>query len=89
MQHFKFIPLTMLIGSSLLLTACGGSDSKTNTTKVSFAVADAPVDDAEEVWIAVDAIELVKEGQDNILIDVKDGEQEYAQVDLKQFQGGV
>jgi hypothetical protein len=90
MQHFKFIPLTMLVGSSLLLTACGGSDSdsKTNTTKVSFAVADAPVDDAAEVWIAVDAIELVKEGQDNILIDVKDGNQEYAQVDLKQFQGG-
>jgi len=88
MQHFKFVQLTILIGSSLLLTACGGSDSKANTTMVSFAVADAPVDDAAEVWIAVDAIELVKEGQDNILLDVKDGELEYAQVDLKQFQGG-
>ena len=40
--------------------------------------------------IAIDAIELVKEGQDNILLDVKDAdlELEYAQVDLKQFQGG-
>ena len=88
MQHFKFIQLTILIGSSLLLTACGGSDSKVNTTMVSFAVADAPVDDAEEVWIAIDAIELVREGQDNILLDVKDGDLEYAQIDLKQFQGG-
>ena len=88
MQHSKFIQLTILIGSSLLLTACGGSDSKVNTTMVSFAVADAPVDDVEEVWIAVDAIELVKEGENNILIDVKDGELENAQIDLKQFQGG-
>ncbi|OUS31408.1 hypothetical protein A9Q98_03125 [Thalassotalea sp. 42_200_T64] len=88
MQHFKIIPLSLLISSSLLLTACGGSDSKTNTTKVSFALADAPVDDAAEVWIAVDAIELVKEGEDNILLDVKDGDLEYAQIDLKQFQGG-
>jgi hypothetical protein len=91
MNYFNFIPLTMLLGSGLLLTACGGSESTTETaktTKVSFALADAPVDDVAEVWIAVDSIELVKEGQDNILIDVKDGEQKYAQVDLKKFQGG-
>ncbi len=88
MKKFNLIPVSIILGTSLLLGACGGSDSDPEMTMVSFAVADAPVDDAEEVVIAIDAIELVREGQDSIMLDVSDGDLSYAQVDLKQFQGG-
>jgi hypothetical protein len=81
---------------SMLLVGCGGTDSapKTTTT-VSFSIADAPVDNAENVFVAIDAIELVREGQDNIILDVEtdlDGtasDLDYVQVDLKLFQGGA
>ncbi|MEW6996910.1 DUF4382 domain-containing protein [Colwelliaceae bacterium BS250] len=86
-KKIKLIPISLLIGSSFLLAACG-SDSDDDKTMVSFAVADAPVDHAEEVVVAIDAIELVREGEENIMLDVSDGDLSYAQVDLKQFQGG-
>lgn len=86
--------IALLCGSGLLLTACGGSDNDTpptptpNTAKVSFAVSDAPVDSAEKVVVAFDKIELVREGQDNILLEVSgpNGEN-YRQLDLLEYQG--
>lgn len=86
--------IALLCGSGLLLTACGGSDNDTpptptpNTAKVSFAVSDAPVDSAEKVVVAFDKIELVREGQDNILLEVSgpNGE-DYRQLDLLEYQG--
>ena len=86
--------IALLCGSGLLLAACGGSDNDTpptptpNTAKVSFAVSDAPVDSAEKVVVAFDKIELVRAGQDNILLEVSgpNGE-DYRQLDLLEYQG--
>lgn len=90
MKLTKIIPLTIL--GTLTLSACGSDSDSTpapKTASVSFSIADAPVDDAQEVVVAIDAIELVKDGQDNLLLDVT-GEDDlsYMQVDLKKFQGG-
>lgn len=83
----------LLISSAalLLLSACGGSDSdnrQQDTATVSFSVSDAPVDSAQQVVVAFDQIELVKGGQDNIVLDVQ-GENgaSYRQIDLLQYQG--
>lgn len=89
MTHSKLTVLTPVI-TSLMLAACGGSDSpaSVNTAKVSFAVSDAPVDNAQKVVIAFDKIELVKNGQDNIVLDVTGPNgANYRQLDLMQYQG--
>ncbi len=86
--------IALLCGSGLFLTACGGSDNDTpptptpDTAKVSFAVSDAPVDSAEKVVVAFDKIELVRAGQDNIILEVSgpNGE-DYRQLDLLEYQG--
>ena len=84
-----------LITLSILLAGCGGSGSALKTTTVSFSIADAPVDTAENVFIAIDAIELVREGQDNIMLDLEtdlegtENDLDYVKIDLKQFQGGA
>ncbi|BCV54755.1 DUF4382 domain-containing protein [Shewanella algae] len=86
--------IALLCGSGLLLAACGGSDNDTpptptpDTAKVSFAVSDAPVDSAEKVVVAFDKIELVRAGQDNIILEVSgpNGE-DYRQLDLLEYQG--
>lgn len=86
--------IALLCGSGLLLAACGGSDNDTpptptpDTAKVSFAVSDAPVDSAEKVVVAFDKIELVREGQDNIILEVSGANgEDYRQLDLLEYQG--
>ncbi|WP_299803473.1 DUF4382 domain-containing protein [uncultured Shewanella sp.] len=90
MKQLKLTSLSIAIATGLMLSGCGSdSDSTPKTAMVSFAVADAPVDDAQEVVVAIDAIELVKDGQDNLILDVSgENDLDYMQVDLKQFQGG-
>lgn len=90
MKHSKLFYLTPVV-ASMMLVACGGSDTTDptkNMAKVSFSVSDAPVDSAQKVVIAFDQIELVKSGQDNIVLDVSgpNGES-YRQLDLMQYQG--
>ncbi len=87
----KKLVLAAMVGSSLIIAGCGGSGSSSTTTqktKVSFSIADAPVDHAENVFLAIDAIELVKEGQDNFILDVSADGKDYVQVDLLELSGG-
>ncbi|MFQ6371285.1 DUF4382 domain-containing protein [Shewanella sp. YIC-542] len=93
MKPNKRLSIALLTtATALLLSACGGSDNDTppekELAKVSFAVSDAPVDSAQQVVIAFDQIELVKHGQENIVLDVT-GENgaTYRQLDLMQYQG--
>ncbi|QSX32548.1 DUF4382 domain-containing protein [Shewanella avicenniae] len=84
--------LLLTAASALVLTACGGSDDndikQPQMAKVSFAVSDAPVDSADQVVIAFDQIELVRAGQDNIVLDVSgENGSTFRQVDLLQYQG--
>lgn len=92
MKQLKLTSLTIAIAAGLVLSGCGSDSDSTQTPKtamVSFSIADAPVDDAQEVVVAIDAIELVKDGQENLILDVSgEDDLDYMQVDLKQFQGG-
>lgn len=84
-----------LITVAMLLAGCGGADSGPKTAMVSFALADAPVDDAQEVVVAIGAIELVRADRDNLILAVKTdlegtvNDLDYVQIDLKDFQGGA
>ncbi len=57
----KALVTLFFTSSALLLTACNdGSDSSSaQTTQASFAVSDAPVDSAQNVYIGFSQIELV------------------------------
>jgi len=92
MKQLKFTSIAIAITTGIVLMGCGSdsdSDSPSKTAMVSFSVADAPVDDAQEVVVAIDAIELIKDGQENLILDVTGADGlSYLQVDLKQFQGG-
>ncbi|PMH40861.1 hypothetical protein BCU68_15945 [Vibrio sp. 10N.286.49.B3] len=75
-----------------ILIGCGGSgsdDAEDKTARVSFSVSDAPVDDADEVVIAFDAIELKHQNGKSYQISVVDTDEEkdYQQVDLLEYQG--
>lgn len=73
---------------SQLLVGCGGESSTPYYSNVSIAVSDAPVDSASEVVIAFHQIELVQNDDNSVFIDVSsdDGNKDYAQVDLIQYQ---
>ncbi|MGR5252016.1 DUF4382 domain-containing protein [Vibrio astriarenae] len=83
------------VGSALVLLAgCNdsNSDNPTNsneTALVSFAVSDAPVDDATEVVVAFDALELIHESGQRYFLNVvdTDDDNDYQQIDLLDYQG--
>ncbi|MGF1721894.1 DUF4382 domain-containing protein [Vibrio kyushuensis] len=76
---------------SLFIVSCGGgsggSSTSTNSSRVSFSVSDAPVDTAQEVMISFDQVELVVDDETSIFIDVSDGQNDYVQVNLLDYQG--
>ncbi|MCH1924671.1 DUF4382 domain-containing protein [Shewanella sp. C32] len=93
MKRQYSLPSALLTSATiLLLTGCGGSDSPAEPevamSRVSFAVSDAPVDSAEQVVVAFDQIELIRNGEENIVLDVQ-GENgaTFRQIDLLQYQG--
>lgn len=92
------LSLTSLAASLLLLGCGGGSNSsspevppdppQSTTADVTFNVSDAPVDNATSVVIAFDKIELVRAGEDNVILEVSgDNQETYRQIDLLQYQG--
>lgn len=85
-MHFKTTILSTVV---MALVGCNGSDSAPKTTKVSFQVSDAPVEDASEVMVAFDAIELIHQNGTRYFLDVVDTDQSntYQQVDLLSYQG--
>ncbi len=98
LRQFNLKPVTQaVVISSLLgtLAACGGSgsDNMTNlpgnqpdSTSFSLAVSDAPVDQANEVVVYFDTVELIgEEGTETF--DVRDGNGDPMAIDLLQYQG--
>lgn len=53
----------LALGAATLLAACGGgSDSTSGTGTLKLSITDAPVDDADAVWIQFSGIALKREG---------------------------
>lgn len=94
----KLTQLSSAIAASLLLAACGGSDDTAPTTaRVSFSIADAPVDSADNVVVTYRSITLKRSAADdddsdnNIEIPLVDeaGEPvDTLQIDLLDYQNG-
>lgn len=69
----KVNQITMVVLASLGLTACGGSDSDSATSdraRLNLAVSDAPVDNADSVWVCFSAIELVGNGEGTQVFEI-------------------
>ncbi|WP_394242312.1 DUF4382 domain-containing protein [Vibrio astriarenae] len=84
------------VSSVLALLAGCSSDDQTNpgtpgneTALVTFAVSDAPVDDATEVVVAFDALELKHENGKSYFLNVVDTDEDnpYQQINLLDYQG--
>ncbi|MEZ9852369.1 DUF4382 domain-containing protein [Vibrio breoganii] len=71
------------------LYGCGGDSGGGNSTtsQVSFYVSDAPVDSAEEVVITVKQIEVVSADGDTYTQDLSDGNNDYVQFDILDYEG--
>lgn len=80
----------VLATSALILTGCGSDSSDSEkTANVSFAVSDAPVDEAQNVYVGITQIELVPQSGDSITLDVEPDSAgvDYQQIDLLAYQG--
>lgn len=86
----KNLPLAALCGAVLLLAGCGGGDdASVQTSKISFAVSDAPVDSASSVTIGFTQVQLVKADGTSIYLPVTPSNPsvDYRQIDLLDYQG--
>lgn len=101
LRQYSLKPVTQAVLISSLvgtLAACGGSgsnntkvnnpDSQPDSTSFSLAVSDAPVDQASEVVVYFDAVELIGESG-NQTFDVRDGNGDPRAIDLLQYQGNA
>ena len=93
-SKFKIASSTSLILAALAtLTACGGSSGgdddttpEPTTSQFSLAVSDAPVDNASQVVVYFDEVELTGNGEP-VTINVEDDEGNPKMIDLLQLQG--
>ena len=89
----------ILTAVALALAACGGGGGSSNsdggTSKVSFAIADAPIDSADKVVITVDKVILRRNGDSDVVVErftipslgVTDADT--FQIDLLDYQHGL
>lgn len=91
--NFRFNQLVksaLITFSSTILLACGGSGddsiSTPDTATFSLAVSDAPVDNASEVVVFFDEVELIGDAG-NISFDVRDENGDPQSIDLLRYQG--
>lgn len=86
MKLFKYTAISAAL--ALGLVGCGGdSGGDAKTSNVSFFVSDAPVDNAEEVVIAVNKIEVTAEDGSTYIKDLSDGNNDYVQFDILDYEG--
>ena len=87
-----FLKTTIACCISTALIGCGSdsSDSEPTTAKVSFSIADAPVDNALEVNVTYQSITLKRNGEDDIELPLVDEEGNEApqQINLLDYQNG-
>ncbi|MDG3085033.1 DUF4382 domain-containing protein [Vibrio hannami] len=81
--------LATISSAVLLLAGCNSGSDNNKTASVSFYVSDAPVEEAEEVVVAFDALELIHESGQRYQLNVVDTDesQDYQQIDLLEYQG--
>lgn len=74
MHHItRFIAV---ITATVLLTACGdGSGSGSSTGKLNLSITDAPVDNADHVWVEFTGVELKLQGGAALQIDYFAGDE--------------
>ncbi|MEZ9490284.1 DUF4382 domain-containing protein [Vibrio breoganii] len=87
MKILKYTAVTTAL--TIGLYGCGGDSGGGNSTtsQVSFYVSDAPVDSAEEVVITVKQIEVVSADGDTYTQDLSDGNNDYVQFDILDYEG--
>jgi hypothetical protein len=79
MTHFnRKLPRSLALGAAVaLLAACGGGGGDNGSTanptgRLKLSVTDAPVDDAQAVWVQFRAVEFKPEGAEPVRQDLKD-----------------
>ena len=93
----KVRPVALVVATALGLSACGGGsggsnnssqeqDTETFLTNFTLNVSDAPVDNASEVVVYFDSVELIGNG-DPITFDVRDDSGLPRSIDLLKLQG--
>ena len=86
-DRFAVAPRSLAVVLLGLLAACGDTDSTTSTTSTGLldvAVTDAPIDEAAEVLIVFDGIELKPLGADPVVIDLEPAQR----LNLLQYRDG-
>ncbi len=87
MNHI--LKLTLVASLSAGLFACGSDDSASlNTAKVSFSIADAPVDSAQQVNVSYSSITLQRPGEADIELLIEDENGDPISINLLDYQDG-
>jgi hypothetical protein len=67
----KISQISLLLSAGLLLAACGSGDSTgTDTNLVTLKITDAPVDEAENVWVEFSAVTFKSDNSEDITFDL-------------------
>lgn len=67
----KISQVSLLLSAGLLLAACGSGDSAgTDTNLVTLKITDAPVDEAENVWVEFSAVTFKSDDDEDITFDL-------------------
>jgi len=83
MQKLSRLIVPLLLAAGSFSAGCGGSSDGTQMGRLSLAVSDGPVPDAEEVCITFNEIELKRSGDESIVIELDPPRR----VDLLSVQG--
>ncbi|EKE69490.1 DUF4382 domain-containing protein [Gallaecimonas xiamenensis] len=89
----KTLTLALTSAAALVLTACGGSSGgddtpSPQTARLSISIGDAPVDTADQVVVTIDNIVLKREGEEDVVLPVRDADNQPVTLDLLDYQGG-
>jgi hypothetical protein len=87
MNHILKVSLIASLSAGLI--ACGSDDSPSlNTAKVSFSIADAPVDSAQEVNVSYSSITLQRPDEADIELLIEDENGDPISINLLDYQDG-